>query len=244
MKQLIIIAALMLSAVTTPAMAVKIIPAPATTSAASTTSTKPAVATTTAAPASAPAAIVSPAPARPVVAAVTPVAVQPPPPAAAPVKPAPAPSSRSAFYVGAQVGDSTIGALLGYQLSKMYSMEVSYDYVDPTNTVEVSGATTRLETSRVGISGLALFPIKFSDMGPMAIYIKVGYARTTDKSTFNDPGIPGLFPATTTVTTTLKTGVTGGAGVQVDLSNSSTARLGVNYVGGDRSVYLAALYKF
>lgn len=240
----LIIATILLSTVATPAMAVKIIPAPATTSTASTSNAKPAAATATAAPAPAPAAVVTPAPARTVVAAVTPAVTPPPPPAAAPVKPAPAPSSRSAFYMGAQVGDSTIGALLGYQLSKMYAIEVSYDYVDPTNTVEVSGATTRLETSRVGISGLALFPIKFSDMGPMAIYIKVGYARTTDKSTFNDPGIPGFLPASTTVTTTLKTGVTGGAGVQVDLSNSSTARLGVNYVGGDRSVYLAALYKF
>jgi len=119
-------------------------------------------------------------------------------------------------------------------------MEASYDYVDPVYT-----PTTTLNTSRAGVSGLALFPIKFSEMGPMAIFIKAGYARTTDKYTVKDPGlgIPG-FPATTTVTTTLTTGVTGGAGVQVDLSNNTTARLGANYVGGDRSVFLAALYKF
>lgn len=138
------------------------------------------------------------------------------------------------------MGDSTIGALLGYQISRMYAMEISYDYVDPIYT-----ATTSLKTSRASASGLALFPIKFSEMGPMAIFIKVGYTRTTDKYTVNDPGlgIPA-FPATSTVTTTLKTGVSGGAGVQVDLSNNTTARLGGNYVGGDRSVYLAAIYKF
>jgi len=230
MKQLIL-SAVLLSTVASPAMAAKIIPA---TPAPTTASTKPA------------AAVAASAPAPTVFAAVTPVAVQPPPPAAAPVKPAPVTSSRSAFYVGASVGDSTIGVLMGYQISKMYAMELEYDYVDPIDTVEASGGTTRLAKSRVGISGLALFPIKFSDMGPMAIYIKAGYAGTSEKYTVNDPGIPGFpaFPATTTVTTTVTTGVTGGAGVQVDLSNNSTARLGINYVGGDRSVYLAALYKF
>lgn len=161
-------------------------------------------------------------------------------PTPAPARAAVAAPSSSGIYLGAQVGDSTIGAMLGYQLSKMYAMEVSYDYVDPKYT-----PTTSLETSRAGVSGLALFPIKFSEMGPMAIYIKVGYARTTEKYTVNDPGlgIPA-FPATTTVTTTYKTGVTGGAGINVELSSNTIARLGGNYVGGDRSVYLAALYRF
>lgn len=136
------------------------------------------------------------------------------------------------------MGNSTIGALLGYQISKMYALEISYDYVDTVRT-----PTTALEISRIGTSGLAIFPIKFSEMGPMAIYIKVGYGRTTEKYTVNEPAA-GPLPATSTVTTTIKTGVTGGAGVQVDLSSNTAARLGVNYVGGDRSVYLAAMYKF
>jgi len=215
MKQLII-AALLCSALPTQAIAAKLIPAAN-------------------APVSAVSAPATPAaPARTVVAAATPAPAQTTPARAA------APSNNSGLYLGAQVGDSTVGALLGYQFSRMYAMEVSYDYMDPVYT-----PTTTLEKSRAGIAGLARFPVKFSEMGPMALYIKVGYARTTEKLTVNDPGlgIPG-FPATTTVTTTFKTGVTAGAGVQVDLSTSSTARLGVNYVGGDRSVYLAALYKF
>jgi len=175
-------------------------------------------------------------PVRPVQAA-APAQTSPP---ARPTQPA---ASSSAFYLGAQVGDSTIGAMLGYQFSKMYAMEISYDYVDPVRTSTATGKTS-LEVSRVGASGLAMFPIKFNEMGPMAIFIKVGYARTTEVYTVNDYGNPPLLPATTSVTTTLKTGVTGGAGVMVDLSTNTTARLGVNYVGGDRSVFLAALYKF
>jgi opacity protein-like surface antigen len=148
-------------------------------------------------------------------------------------------ASRSPFYVGAQLGDSSIGASVGYQISSMFLMELSYDYTDPKYT-----PTTLSETSRISASGLALFPIKFSDMGPMAIFVRVGYGRTTDKYTVNDPGLGPGFPPTSTVTTTIKTGVQGGAGVQVDLSANTSARLGVHVVGTDRSVYLAALYSF
>jgi Outer membrane protein beta-barrel domain len=215
MKQ-ILIATLIASTMATPAFAAKFIPA----------TPAPNTATSTAIPAS---------PARTVLAAVT----TPAAPAAA-ARATPATATNPGWYAGAQVGDSTIGALLGYQLSKMYAMEFSYDYVDPLLT-----PTTSLEIYRLGVSGLALFPIKFSEMGPMAIYVKVGYGRTTETYTFNDPGlgIPA-FPATTTVTTTLKTGVTGGAGVNVDLSSNTTARLGKNLLGDDRSVYLAVIYKF
>lgn len=144
-----------------------------------------------------------------------------------------------AFYVGTQLGDSSIGASMGYRFGKMYSMELSYDYVDPRYT-----PTTISESSRIGASGVALFPIKFSDMGPMAIYVKVGYARTTDKYTVNDPGLGPGFPPTSTVTTTRKTGVLGGAGVHVDLSDNTSARLGFYAVGSDRSAYMAAMYRF
>ena len=181
--------------------------------------------------------------ATPAATIVRPVQAAAPAQTPAPSRPAQPAANSSAFYLGAQVSDSTIGALTGYQFSKMYAMELSYDYVDPVRTSTATGKTS-LEVSRIGASGLAMFPIKFSEMGPMAIYIKVGYARTTEIYTVNDNGTPPLLPATTSVTTTIKTGVTGGAGVQVDLSSHSTARLGVKYVGGDRSVYLAALYKF
>jgi opacity protein-like surface antigen len=219
----ILIATFITLSISTPALAAKFIPAIPTAPAPNALAATPAP------------------PARTVIAAAsTPAAPAP----AAPVRTAPA-ATNLGLYAGAQVGDSTIGALLGYQFSKMYAMEFSYDYVDPIHTAYASGATTNLEVSRIGVSGLAMFPIKFSEMGPMAIYIKVGYGRTTDTYTVSDPGlgIPA-FPATTTVTTTLKTGVTGGAGVNVDLSSNTTARLGTNLLGEDRSVYLAVIYKF
>jgi len=155
-----------------------------------------------------------------------------------PAQPAPAVFGGSGMYVGAQLGDSSVGLLLGYRISKMFSMEFSYDYLDPIYT-----SITIRERTRLNASGIALFPIKFSLMGPMALYIKVGYGRSTEKFTVNDPGIP-VPPATTTITTTSSSGVTGGAGVHVDLSNSTSARLGVTVVGSEKTTYLAAIYKF
>lgn len=164
---------------------------------------------------------------------------------------APAPAPRAAaytsssggidtgFYMGAQLGDSSIGAVMGYQFTKLFGMEVSYDYFDPLITKATT--TTTAEKNRVGASGLAMFPMKFSDMGPMALYVKVGYARTIDKLTTDDPGPP---IASTFITTTTKTGVTGGAGIHVDMSKSASVRVGMNVVGSERNTYLAALYRF
>jgi opacity protein-like surface antigen len=148
------------------------------------------------------------------------------------------PATYSKLYVGAQLGDSTIGAYLGYQLSNMYAMEAAYNYVDP-----VYGLNTELKRYRAGVSGLALFPIKFSEMGPMSLYVKVGYGLDVEKYTVNNPGVP-VPPASSTTTTTRRTGVTGGAGIHVDLSERSSARLGANLIGSDRSIYLNALRWF
>jgi opacity protein-like surface antigen len=229
MKQLLI-ASLLISTVANQAYAAKFIPAANTNTAAGSTSTAQRT------PAAAPDPLPYSAPAWTIAAAET-APARPVP--AAPTRPAPSAASNSGMYIGAQLGDSSVGALLGYQISRMFSMEISYDYVDP-----VYGPTTKQERSRAGASGLAMFPLKFSEMGPMAIYIKVGYGRSTEKFTVNDPGSPPLLPATTSVTTTSTTGVTGGAGIHVDLSSSASVRLGFNVVGSDKSTYLAAMYKF
>ncbi len=160
----------------------------------------------------------------------------------APAKTGPVTGIATGFYLGAQLGDSSVGAVMGYQFTKMVGMEISYDYFDPIYTRATT--TTIAEKNRLGASSLWMFPVRFSDMGPMALYVKVGYARTTDKLTTNDPGLPPSTQPSTFITTTTKTGVTGGAGVHVDVSQSATVRLGVNVVGAERTTYLAALYRF
>lgn len=145
-------------------------------------------------------------------------------------------------YIGAQLGDSSVGLVMGFQFTKMFGLEISYDYFDPLYTRAVT--TTIAEKNRLGASGLAMFPVKFSDMGPMALYVKVGYARTIDKVTTDDPGLPPSLPASTFITTTSRTTVTGGAGVHVDMSKNASVRLGMNVVGSEHSTYLAVLYRF
>lgn len=176
---------------------------------------------------------------------IAPTLAQTPAPAPAPRPATPAATSNAidtGFYMGAQLGDSSVGAVMGYQFTRMFGMEISYDYFDPIYTRAVT--VTTAEKNRLGAAALAMFPIKFSEMGPMALYVKVGYARTTDKLTTDDPGLPPSIPSSTFITTTTKTGVTGGAGVHVDMSKSASVRLGVNVVGSERTTYLAALYRF
>jgi opacity protein-like surface antigen len=148
-------------------------------------------------------------------------------------------TDRWRVYVGGQLGDSTVGGSIGLQVNKMFSLEAIYNYVDtiyqPNNTVD---------SHSVGMAGIAMFPFKLSGMEPFSIFAKAGYERTTDKSTTSDPGLPGLFPPTTTVTTTKRKRVTVGAGVQYEFSSNVNGRLGMNAIGSDHSVYLAAIYKF
>jgi hypothetical protein len=142
-------------------------------------------------------------------------------------------------YVGAQLGDSIVGGLLGLQINKTYSLEARYDYVD---TVYLPNTTVK--ASSVGIAGIGMYPFKFADMEPFYLFGKAGYERNTTKSTTSDPGIPGLFLPTTTVTTTARKRVVVGAGVQYDFSRDVSGRIGMNAVGGDHSTYIAAIYKF
>jgi hypothetical protein len=149
----------------------------------------------------------------------------------------------SRIYLGAQLGDSIVGGLVGLQISKMYSVEVRYDYVD---TVYIPNSNTK--SSNIGLSGVALFPLKLSelklsDMEPFYVFAKTGYERSTVKTTTTDPGLgtPGFSPTSNT-STIVKGRLLIGGGAQYDFTKFS-GRVGVNFIGSDNSVYLSVLYK-
>jgi len=157
-------------------------------------------------------------------------------------KPAPAEPSHNRhreLYVGAQLGDSIVGGLLGITISNIYSLEVRYDYADP-----VYQPNNTVNSSSVGISGIAMFPLKVKDLEPLFMFAKAGYERSKVESTTNDPGIPGFFPPTTTIIITTRKRVTVGAGLEHDFNKNFSGRIGVNFVGSDHSTYLTAIYKF
>jgi hypothetical protein len=166
---------------------------------------------------------------------------------AAPVLAAPVAATSNApkadatrLYVGAQLGDSTVGGILGLQINKSYALEARYDYIDT-----VYQPNTTIKGSSTSIVGIGMYPLKLGDMDPFFIFAKAGYERNTTRSTTNDPGIPAYgLPATTTVTTTVRKRVVVGAGVQYDFSRDVSGRIGLNAVGSDHSVYLTAIYKF
>ena len=230
MKQLLIAASL-LSAVAFQAEAAKLIPANSAPAATVQPTAAPATNNSSVTVASPPATI------TPLAQVQVPRVAPPPAPRAA----AQTPSIDTGFYLGAQLGESSLGPVFGYQFTKMFGMEISYDYFDTIYERAINETIT--EKNRLGASGLAMFPMKFSEMGPMALFVKVGYARTVDTLTENIPAF-GSVPASSNVTTTTRTSVTGGGGIHVDMSESASVRLGVNVLGDERVTYLNILYRF
>ncbi|MDO8990707.1 MAG: outer membrane beta-barrel protein [Sideroxyarcus sp.] len=155
------------------------------------------------------------------------------------------PSARAAesnhwFYLGARLGDSTVGGLLGVQITRRYSLEFSYDYIDT-----VYQPNTTIKASTAGAAAVGMFPVKFGDLDPFFIFAKAGYERTTTKSTTINPGIPGLpVGETTTEITTIRKRPVVGAGAQYDFTRSFSGRIGKNALGNDKSFYIAAIYQF
>jgi hypothetical protein len=165
-------------------------------------------------------------------------------PAASAPTAATSPSARAAepnhwFYLGARLGDSTVGGLLGVQITKRYSLEFSYDYIDT-----VYQPNTTIKSSTAGAAAVGMFPVKFGDLDPFYIFAKAGYERTTTESTTINPGIPGLFDATTTISTTIRKRPVVGVGAQYDFTRSFSGRIGKNALGNDKSFYIAAIYQF
>lgn len=144
---------------------------------------------------------------------------------------APAFAEDSPFYAGVQLGDSYIGVLGGYQIDKMVSVEVHYIDFD---TAAIPFASTNV--SSIGVSGVAMFPMKLDKAPPFSLFAKAGVERTSAKTS------SAVFP--TLNTTVHDTGLTLGGGAQYDFNNKVSARLGLDISGEADSLYLSAILKF
>lgn len=143
------------------------------------------------------------------------------------------------FYVGAQLGDSVVGGILGLQINKTFSLEARYDYIDTENQ-----PNTTIDKYGVGLTLIGMYPVKFGKMAPINLFIKAGYEQTTTETTTYDPGIPGIYDPSTILTTKERKRTVVGAGAQFDLSQDVSGRIGVNAVGSDHTVFITAIYKF
>ncbi len=143
------------------------------------------------------------------------------------------------LYVGAQLGDLAVGGILGLQINKTFSVEARYDYIDTENQLN-----TTIDEYCVGLTLIGMYPVKFGKMSPINLFMKAGYEQTTTETTTYDPGIPGIYDPTTTITTKERRRTVVGAGAQFDLSADMSGRIGVNAVGSDHTVFITAIYKF
>lgn len=160
-------------------------------------------------------------------------------PAVAAPQPTRTADSNHWVYLGAKLGDSTVGGLLGLQFTRRYSLEFSYDYID---TVYQPNYTVKSSTAAVAAVGM--FPVKFGELDPFFIFAKAGYERNSTKATTYNPGIPPLFGSTTTVSTTIRKRAVVSVGAQYDFTRSFSGRIGKNAIGTDKSVYIAAIYQY
>lgn len=146
------------------------------------------------------------------------------------------------LYGGFQIDDTTSDVFLGYQISNKYAVEVLYSKSD--SSLDRAGVTVETSTSSKSIVGIALFPIKLRNVLPCNLYIKAGYQRTSKTETY-------FVPASVTLTFSYGGKMESytnqfifGGGAAYDFTKHVTGRVGVDFVGSDRSVNLAAIYRF
>jgi hypothetical protein len=153
-----------------------------------------------------------------------------------------APVSAAPFYAGLQISDESVGVLLGYQISKMYAIEGHYSKSD--SLISHAGVTVDTSTVGAGLVGLALFPMKLNDVLPYFLFAKAGYEHTTDNETYSIPASVTLtLPYSDTIKNSKNQFIIGG-GAEYDFTKYDMARMGLDFIGDNRSIYLAAIHKF
>ncbi|MDO8412679.1 MAG: outer membrane beta-barrel protein [Gallionellaceae bacterium] len=139
---------------------------------------------------------------------------------------APALAEDSPFYVGAQASDGYVGVLGGYQIDKMFSVEVNYYDFDSIATP--FGST---DISSIGVAGVAMFPMSFDKVPPFAFFAKLGVERTSTKTPYWGRKVTD-------------TNLTAGGGAQYSFNKNFSARVGVDVAGEADSLYIAGIFKF
>lgn len=139
---------------------------------------------------------------------------------------APVLAEDSPFYAGVQASDGYIGALGGYQIDKMFSVEVNY--YDFDSIVTPFGST---DISSIGAAGVAMFPMTFNKVPPFAFFAKLGVERTSTKAPYWSSKVTD-------------TSLTTGGGAQYSFNKNFSARVGLDIAGEADSLYIAGIYKF
>ncbi len=148
----------------------------------------------------------------------------------------PAFAGDSPFYAGALVGDQYLGILGGYQINKMYSVELSYAKI-LTPTTNTPGGSINTDHYNLGADLIVMLPWKINNVPDLSFFGKGGVEYVSTKVTTNVLG-------TSTSVSTNEVKLKLGGGAQYDVTSSFSARAGAGVIGNHKDLYISALYKF
>jgi hypothetical protein len=152
------------------------------------------------------------------------------------------PALSSPLYAGIQIDDTTAGVLLGYQINKTYAVEAHYS--KSSSQITHAGVTVDTSTTGTGIVGIALFPMKLRNVLPYNLFVKAGYERTSNTETYSIPTSATLTLPYNGKVDNHENQLIFGGGAEYDFTKYLTGRMGLDFLGKDRSINLAAVFKF
>jgi hypothetical protein len=146
------------------------------------------------------------------------------------------------LYAGIQIGDTTAGALLGFQINQTYAVEMHYS--ESNSSTSHAGLTVDTATNEIGVVGIASFPVKLRDVLPCDLFVKGGYEHTNNTDTYSIPtSVTLTLPYYDTLSSQKNQFIFGG-GAEYDFSKYLTGRTGLDFVGSNRMLNLSAIFKF
>ena len=151
------------------------------------------------------------------------------------------PAWATPLYAGIQLGDDSIGGLLGFQINKRYAVEGHFSHAD--SSIAHAGVTVDSTITGLGVTGIALFPMKLNEVLPYFLFAKAGLERTTNKENYYIPSSVTLtLPFNGSIGSHKNQFIVGG-GAEYEFTKNIVGRMGVDLVGKNKSINLAAIYK-
>ncbi len=145
----------------------------------------------------------------------------------------PALAEDAPVYGGFVAGDQYLGVVGGYQIDKMYAVELSYAKIF-TPDVIVGGMTTKTDAYNAGANLVVMLPWKIKNVPELTFFAKGGFEHKSVK--VSTTGLPSI--------TTTETKLALGGGAQYDVTKNFSARAGVGLMGTHNDLYVAAIFHF
>lgn len=148
----------------------------------------------------------------------------------------PALAENSPFYAGVLAGDQYIGVLGGYQIDKMYSVEVHYAKVIVPD-VSFFGQSIKTNNSSIGADLVVSLPWKVQKVPELSFFGKGGLEYVSNKVTTTTFGTSGSV-------TTNEVKLTLGGGAQYDVNKNFSGRAGAGVLGSHKDLYISGIFRF